>query len=56
MEAAIKPTAKDVAGYMQGMVDKLKRKEGQSVNLILVSGIPGSGKGRLSDSLARHLQ
>jgi hypothetical protein len=38
------------------LIEKLKRKEGAPVNVILVSGIPGSGKGRLSDSLARHLQ
>jgi cytidylate kinase len=37
------------------LVEKLKRKEGAPVNVILVSGIPGSGKGRLSNSIARHL-
>lgn len=36
-------------------VEKLKRNESQTINLILVSGIPGSGKGRLANSLTNYL-
>jgi len=37
------------------MALKLKRQPGQPISLILVSGIPGSGKGRLANTIAKLL-
>ena len=37
------------------MAAKLRRPKGAPISLILVSGIPGSGKGRLANTLAKLL-
>ena len=37
------------------MAHKLKRQPGQPISIILVSGIPGSGKGRLANTIAKLL-
>jgi len=37
------------------MAAKLRRQPGQPTSVILVSGIPGSGKGRLANTLAKSL-
>jgi uridine kinase len=37
------------------MAAVLKRAKGAPVSLILVSGIPGSGKGRLANTIAKLL-
>jgi len=48
-----KPSADTIAGTLPKLVQKLKRKD--AINVILVSGIPGSGKGRFAAGLSRHL-
>jgi len=37
------------------MAAKLKRLSGSPISLILISGVPGSGKGRLASSLSKLL-
>jgi len=37
------------------MAAKLKRPAGGPISVILVSGIPGSGKGRLAESLQKMI-
>lgn len=48
-----KPSADTIAGTLPKLLLKLKRKD--AINVILVSGIPGSGKGRFAAGLSRHL-
>lgn len=40
---------------LQDLVDKLKPGDGKA-SLVLISGIPGCGKGRTADYLARQLK
>lgn len=50
-----KPKTLEMQSTKDQMAAKLKRVKGQPISLILVSGIPGSGKGRLANSLAKLL-
>lgn len=44
-----------VPNYTQLMVEKLKQGPIERANVIIVSGIPGSGKSKLTDSLTKML-
>jgi len=53
-----KPTANSLTNTLPQIAEKLRRNtEDQSapISIILISGIPGSGKGRLAHSLAKQL-
>lgn len=50
-----KPPAAVLEDTRSQMGAKLKRQQGQPISLILVSGIPGSGKGRLASTLSKLL-
>ena len=44
-----------VANYTQILIDKLRQGHVERANVIIVSGIPGSGKTKLTDSLTKML-
>lgn len=49
-----KPPTSTLENTLTQMSDKLKRNGGP-ISVILISGIPGSGKGRLASSLSKQL-